>query len=148
MSQHKLKVGHVGLNVSNIETSVIFYTNVLGFNLLGKSTENGKNYAFLGNDKQLLLTLWEQSKGGFSTTTPGLHHLAIEVETIELLKSYEERLKNNLVKFIYDGLVSHAEGSASGGIYFKDPDGIRLEICVSQGMEAHSPVAEKSCGFF
>ena len=32
------------------------------------------------------------------------------------------------VKLLYQGIVPHAEGAESGGVFFEDPDGIRLEI--------------------
>ena len=33
----------------------------------------------------------------------------------------------------HDGIVPHAEGMDSGGVFFEDPDGIRLEIFASTG---------------
>ncbi len=41
------------------------------------------------------------------------------------------------VPFIYDGIVPHAEGAQSGGIFFEDPDGIRLEIYAPNGAADH-----------
>jgi lactoylglutathione lyase len=66
------------------------------------------------------------------------------------VKSLEEKLKTHGATFIYDGLVTHAEGADSGGIYFEDPDGLRLEIYTLSGVSAHSssPTNGKACGFF
>lgn len=53
-------------------------------------------------------------------------------------------------EFLYEGVVPHAEGMQSGGIFFRDPDGIRLEIYAPSGAgssEAPSGAAP-SCGFF
>ena len=49
-----------------------------------------------------------------------------------------------------DGVVAHGEGAASGGIFFTDPDGIRLEIYAPGGAEsAPAPSgAAPTCGFF
>jgi lactoylglutathione lyase len=47
-------------------------------------------------------------------------------------------------------VVAHREGSASGGIFFHDPDGTRLEIYAPSGAE-NAPVpdaAAPTCGFF
>jgi catechol-2,3-dioxygenase len=49
----------------------------------------------------------------------------------------------------YDGIVPHAEGATSGGLYFTDPDGLRLEIYAASGIEGRAPVeGAPSCGFF
>ncbi|HLZ57299.1 MAG TPA: hypothetical protein VKR06_10155 [Ktedonosporobacter sp.] len=47
-------------------------------------------------------------------------------------------------------MVPHSEGAASGGIFFTDPDGIRLEIYSPTGAgENPAPVASApTCGFF
>jgi lactoylglutathione lyase len=47
-------------------------------------------------------------------------------------------------------VVAHREGAASGGIFFHDPDGTRLEISVPTGAEgAPAPNADApTCGFF
>ena len=54
------------------------------------------------------------------------------------------------VPFIYDGIVPHAEGTQSGGIFFEDPDGIRLEIYAPSGAGDRQPPSPgaPSCGFF
>jgi hypothetical protein len=52
--------------------------------------------------------------------------------------------------FLYDGIVPHAESAASGGIFFTDPDGTRLEIYAPSGAEGgEAPSgAAPTCGFF
>ncbi|MFD0692658.1 VOC family protein [Paenibacillus sp. GCM10027628] len=145
-----LVLGHVGLNVTELDRSIQFYKEVLGFTLRMKSEEPGRKFAFLGDDQVNRVTLWEQSEGSFSKQTPGLHHLAFEVESVEIIQAYEARLKEHGVKFIYNGITAHAEGGDSGGIFFEDPDGIRLEIYVRQGIGGHTNnVAHgRACGFF
>ncbi|MHA7664493.1 VOC family protein [Mycolicibacterium sp. HS_4_1] len=146
----KLAPGHVGLNVTDLTRSVEFYRRALGFEQLGISEEGHHRYAFLGSDDTLRLTLWQQSAGTFSTRTPGLHHLSFQVDTIEQVQSVESALKELGVTFAHDGVVAHGEGAASGGIFFTDPDGIRLEICAPNGAEsAPAPSgAAPTCGFF
>ena len=50
----------------------------------------------------------------------------------------------------HDGIVAHAEGADSGGLFFEDPDGIRLEIFAPRGVAgAPAPHADgPTCGFF
>ncbi|MDR3662326.1 MAG: VOC family protein [Mycobacterium sp.] len=146
----QLAPGHVGLNVTDVERSVDFYRRALGFEQLRISSEGDRKFAFLGLDGALRLTLWQQSDGEFSPKTPGLHHLGLLVDTIEQVRTVEAALKDMGVAFAYDGVVVHGEGMASGGIFFSDPDGIRLEVYAPNGAEAEpSPHgSDPACGFF
>ncbi|WP_395311268.1 VOC family protein [Mycobacterium sp. AMU20-3851] len=142
--------GHVGLNVTDLTRSVDFYRRALGFEQLAISSEGDRRFAFLGVDGDLRLTLWQQSSGEFSTGTPGLHHLSFQVESIEQVRTVEAALKDLGATFAHDGVVAHGEGTPSGGIFFTDPDGIRLEVFAPTGAEAeHAPDGESpTCGFF
>ena len=145
-----MKTGHIGINVSDIERSKTFYLRAFGLELLGESDEIGQKFAFLGEKGALSLTLWQQSAGDFSADTPGLHHLSFEVENLEAVEAAQAHLCAMGAEFIYDGVVSHKEGAASGGIFFRDPDGIRLEIYAPLGADqAPAPSGgAPSCGFF
>lgn len=147
---HALETGHVGLNVSDLPRSIDFYREALGLELLRESHTLGREYAFLGRASKLILTLWQQSAGQFDTHRPGLHHLSFQVASMEQVRAAEHRLRALRVPLLYDGIVPHAEGTASGGIFFADPDGIRLEIYAPDGAEGHaSPTpGAPSCGFF
>lgn len=145
-----LKTGHVGLNVTDLERSKGFYREVFGFEAMLESEEEGRRFVFLGDGERLILTLWEQSEGSFGTGRPGLHHLSFEVPSVDEVRGYEERLGGMGADFLYDGVVPHAEGAPSGGIFFLDPDGIRLEIYAPTGAEAEAVPVEgaPACGFF
>ncbi|MFD3545451.1 VOC family protein [Streptomyces sp. NPDC058655] len=145
-----LRTGHVGLNVTDLDRSLAFYRDALGFPVLGEGKEEGRRFAFLGQGGELALTLWQQADGAFAPASAGLHHLAFSAGTVEEVREYEERLRSLGVDFAYDGVVSHGEGAASGGIFFHDPDGTRLEISVPVGAEgAPAPITgAPTCGFF
>ncbi|MFE1417010.1 VOC family protein [Streptomyces sp. NPDC085524] len=145
-----LRTGHVGLNVTDLERSLGFYRDALGFQVLGEGKEEGRRFAFLGQDGELVLTLWQQAEGAYVPAAAGLHHLAFSAGAIEEVREYEERLRGLGVEFAYEGVVAHREGSASGGIFFHDPDGTRLEISVPTGAEGAPAPAESAptCGFF
>ncbi|MFE4459408.1 VOC family protein [Nocardia tengchongensis] len=150
MTAPVLAPGHIGLNVTDLDRSVSFYRRALGFEQLGAGGEGAQRFAFLGRDGQLQVTLWQQSDGEFSAKTPGLHHLSFQVDTIEQVRAVETALKDLDVAFAHDGVVAHGEGAASGGIFFIDPDGIRLEVYAPSGAE-HAPApsgAAPTCGFF
>jgi lactoylglutathione lyase len=146
----QLVTGHIGLNVSDLDRSVNFYRRAFGFEQLAASTDGGKRWAFLGANGKLVVTLWQQSNGRFSTETPGLHHLSFQVDTVEQVRAIEALLRELSVDFAHDGVVAHGEGVSSGGIFFTDPDGIRLEVYAPTGAEsAPAPSgAAPTCGFF
>jgi lactoylglutathione lyase len=145
-----LGTGHIGLNVTDIDRSRGFYEEVFGLRVARESTEEGRRYLFLGDGERLVLTLWQQSEGRFEKVRPGLHHLSFEVPTIEDVERAEARLRELGVHFHHEGVVAHGDGAASGGIFFEDPDGIRLEIYSPTGAEAHAAATPgaPSCGFF
>ncbi|WP_330304602.1 MULTISPECIES: VOC family protein [unclassified Streptomyces] len=147
------RTGHIGLNVTDLDRSLAFYRDVLGFGVIGEGKEEERRYAFLGSlggDGRPVLTLWQQAQGSYDHARAGLHHLALEVDSVEQVREYETALRAYGVEFAYEGVVAHREGSASGGIFFHDPDGTRLEIYTPSGVEeAPAPSASApTCGFF
>ncbi|MGW2180326.1 VOC family protein [Streptomyces sp. NPDC001732] len=146
----QLQTGHVGLNVTDLERSLAFYREVFDFEVMGEGKEDDRRWAFLGREGRLIVTLWQQSQGAFDTGRPGLHHLSFQVETIDEVNATAEVLRTLGAEFAYDGVVPHGEGATSGGIFFTDPDGIRLEIYAPTGADpAAAPTpAAPTCGFF
>lgn len=142
--------GHIALNVTDLARSTAFYRTVFAFDVVAQRTDGDRRFAFLGQDGALVLTLWEQSAGTFATDRPGLHHLSFEVADIDAVRRAETVLKGLGVDFAYDGIVPHGEGAASGGVFFTDPDGVRLEIYAPTGADvAPAPTpAAPTCGFF
>jgi lactoylglutathione lyase len=142
--------GHIGINVTDLDRSIAFYSHVFGLEVTQKSTEPTKPWAFLAGGGRLVLTLWQQAEDRFSTSTPGLHHLSFEVPSIATVRLAEARLLQLGADFVYDGVVPHSEGADSGGIFFADPDGTRLEIYAPSGAGGREAPGgeEPSCGFF
>ncbi|QXJ21564.1 VOC family protein [Actinomadura graeca] len=145
-----LQTGHVGLNVTDLDRSLSFYLRVFGLDVQAEGKEPDRRWAFLGRDGRLLLTLWQQSDAPFATGSAGLHHLSFQVESIEEVQAAERVLRDLDAEFAHDGVVPHGEGVSSGGIFFTDPDGIRLEIYAPTGADtAPAPSgAAPTCGFF
>ncbi|MEU3835932.1 VOC family protein [Streptomyces microflavus] len=151
MSKAKnLRTGHIGLNVTDLDRSIAFYREVFDFEVLGEGKDGDRRWAFLGRDSRLVVTLWQQSEGSFAPALPGLHHLSFQVDTVEEIRATEEVLRSLGADFAYDGVVPHGETGTSGGIFFTDPDGIRLEIYAATGADpAHAPTSgAPTCGFF
>ncbi|MFI2782486.1 VOC family protein [Streptomyces sp. ALB3] len=145
-----LQTGHVGVNVTDLDRSLAFYREVFDFEVLAEGKEGDRRWAFLGRGSRLLVTLWQQSTGTFATDRPGLHHLSFQVDTVEEVRATEEVLRALDADFTYQGVVPHGENATSGGIFFNDPDGIRLEIYAPAGADpADAPTTgAPTCGFF
>lgn len=141
------RAGHIGISVTDLGVSTSFYREALGFELVAQDRDRG--YSFLGTGDQVVLTLWQQATGPFTRDRAGLHHLAFEVGSLAEVGAAEDRLRAIGAEFLHDGVVAHAEGATSGGIFFLDPDGSRLEIYTPDGVTAEAPTGEApTCGFF
>ncbi|MGW4898164.1 VOC family protein [Kitasatospora sp. NPDC004240] len=147
-----LQTGHIGLNVTDLARSIAFYRRVLGLEVVTEDTDPERRFALLGRDGRLVVTLWQQSAGTFSAAVPGLHHLSFQVDGLDEVRAAERVLRELGAEFAYDGVVPHGEGASSGGIFFADPDGIRLEIYTPKGVEETGAAAPTesapTCGFF
>jgi lactoylglutathione lyase len=150
INEGSFETGHIGLNVNDLARSKEFYSEVFGFEVRGESTAEDRKYAMLAQNGKLVLTLWQQSSAEFSRATAGLHHLSFQAQSVAQVKEIEAKLRTRGAKLIYDGIVLHSEGAKSGGIFFEDPDGIRLEIFTTEGLEEYSAPEKgaSACGFF
>ncbi|HEX6014079.1 MAG TPA: VOC family protein [Geminicoccaceae bacterium] len=118
-----MQIGHVHLKVSDLERSVAFYRDVLGFEL--RATVPGA--AFLADDgyhHHIGLNTW-QSAGGDPPPprTTGLFHLAILYPTREELAAALRRVLDAGVP-----LTGASDHGVSEAIYFNDPDRNGIEI--------------------
>ena len=142
--------GHVGLSVTDLDRSLAFYQDVLDLELIQAADHEGQRFAFLGAGGRLFLTLWQQSRNAFEPWHSGLHHLALQLPTLDAVQAVEAKLRARGVTPRYDGVVPHREGADSAALFFTDPDGIRLEVYSPTGAAGlAAPVAgAPSCGFF
>src|SRR5215208_3418489 len=85
--------GHVGLSVTDLDRSIAFYGEVLELELIQRSDDPGRAFAFLGAGGRLILTLWQQSAEAFAPRHAGLHHLAFQVSTFDAVQATEARLR-------------------------------------------------------
>lgn len=145
-----LQTGHVGLNVTDLERSLDFYRTIFGFEIAARSEAGEREFALLTLNGQIVLTLWKQSNGTFPADRPGLHHLSFQVDSIERVRVYAARVREAGGYILHDGIVPHGDGMDSGGVYFTDPDGIRLEVFSPSGVggTAAPTSGAPTCGFF
>lgn len=124
MAIHRLN--HAVLYVRDVATSVSFYRDVLGFEVI---SEMGGRAAFLRadgstNDHDLgLFAIGAQaapSPAGHGAV--GLYHLAWEVETLQDLQTLAGELA------AADALVGASDHSTTKSLYGRDPDGLEFEV--------------------
>lgn len=118
------RIGHVHLKVSDLDRSVAFYRDVLGFQVTGRL---GPAAAFLsagGYHHHVGLNIWE-SRGGSAPPrgSTGLYHFAILYPSRGALADALRRLQAAGVPL--EGAADHGVSEA---LYLRDPDGNGIEL--------------------
>jgi catechol 2,3-dioxygenase-like lactoylglutathione lyase family enzyme len=138
------RVGHVGIQVTNVDRSITWYRDVLGLTLTGRwpMGENGEMAFMRFTDDHHNIVLFthptrvtdENRHAGYNA----LQHIALEVaDRDEWLRALAD-LKRKGVEIVQGPLIHGPEGgpgagrnlggSGSRSFYFLDPDGNRLEL--------------------
>lgn len=143
------EVAHIGITISDMDKSIDFYKNVLGLSLKGEMIMEGREtdklfgeentkvrVAYLNGSDEIIappIELLEFVSSKARLDKSDLHKTSIseicfKVEDIE--KTYV-RLKKEGVKFISEPQAFDFTPQGFGkskAVYFKDPDGIILEL--------------------
>jgi catechol 2,3-dioxygenase-like lactoylglutathione lyase family enzyme len=120
------KLGHVVLNCSNLERSVKFYTEVLGFKISDvygdDMMEGGMVFMRFNADHHGIALV-----GTMQGPSPNveLNHLAFEVATLDEVVLARNHLKKHGVAIDFEG---RRRAGVQIAVEFRDPDGHRLEI--------------------
>lgn len=120
----RVRVGHVHLKVADIERSLAFYGDVLGFGVTMSLGEEAVFLAAGGYHHHLALNTWD-SRGGAAPPagTTGLHHVAFLYPTPAALAAALRRLR--AAGLALTGANDHGGSEA---IYMHDPDGYGVEL--------------------
>ena len=126
MAIHRLN--HAVLYVRDVERSVAFYRDVLGFAPIQEMAAL-RGAAFLrapGSTNDHDLGLFEigaaAAPSGAGRTSVGLYHLAWEVDTLRDLDELAQKLA------AAGALVGSSDHSTTKSLYGQDPDGLEFEI--------------------
>ena len=125
------QVGHVHLKVSDLERSIAFYRDVLGFELV---TRIGDQAAFLsagGYHHHVGLSTW-MSAGGKRPApgTTGLFHSAFLYPTRQALARAVQHVLERGTE-----LTGASDHGVSEAIYLDDPDGNGVELYCDRARE-------------
>jgi catechol-2,3-dioxygenase len=116
------KLGHVLIRAADQERTKRFYTEVLG---LGVSEHLPNDAAFLtlGDDFHTFDVAQAGSNGPGAGAGPGLGHIAFQVDSYAALREAYKTLQEHGIEI--QRAVDH---NSQRSIYFRDPDGLGLEI--------------------
>jgi catechol 2,3-dioxygenase-like lactoylglutathione lyase family enzyme len=120
------KLGHVVLNVTDLERAVKFYTQVLGFSVSDvypqQMVPGGMVFMRRNADHHGVALV-----GSLMRTSESfeLNHLAFEVATLDEVLRARDHLRRHDVPIDFEG---RRRAGCQIAIEFRDPDGHRLEI--------------------
>lgn len=122
------RIEHVAINTKDINASIEFYRDVLGFRQL-ETIENGDNtitYFLLPDGTRLELFDYHGANRAYERgdSEAGLKHIAFEVEDVS---AHEKELREKGVNITLAATNLHHLGARV--LLFTDPDGIILEFC-------------------
>jgi len=123
MKAHYL--GHVVFYVKDLEQSLIFYRDLLGFQEVGRIF-NGAAAALTGGrtHHELLLIQVGDAPGPPTGRHRGLYHIGIKIgDNLDELRAAKKDLERAGIAI--DGMSDH---TVSQSLYLRDPDGNEVEL--------------------
>ncbi len=119
------KLGHLTFQVSDVERTVRFWTEVMGFEEVERN-ENGVVFFRFGPDHHSIGI----AQGAAKRRAPvedGLRtgHLAFEVENTDVLLATRDYLKENNIPIVFEGRKGPG---CNISLHFMDPDGYEFEL--------------------
>ncbi|HEX9146783.1 MAG TPA: VOC family protein [Candidatus Binatia bacterium] len=126
MDFHIGKLGHVVLQVGDLEKSTAFYTQVLGFKVSDVYPEammpGGMVFLRCNTDHHCLALVGAASA---RSANHELHHFAFEVPTLAEVLRARDRLRAHKVKIDFEG---RRRAGCQIAVEFRDPDNHSVEI--------------------
>lgn len=120
------KIGHVVLNCRNLERSIRFYTEVLGFQVSDvypdEMVPGGMAFLRCNTDHHGIGLVGGLDKGA---TNLDLNHIAFEVGSLDEVLLAARRLREHGATIDFEG---RRRAGVQIAVEFRDPDGHRLEI--------------------
>ncbi len=128
MTTSTLGIDHLGLTVRNLDDTVAFFTECLGWKEVGGKPDYPSKFI---SDGTSVLTLWQVHNDAAASfdrrSNIGLHHLALKIETEEKLNELFSKVKD------WPGIAVECSPEFSGAgpkvhFFVAEPGGLRLEF--------------------
>lgn len=133
------KLGHIVLNVSDIERAVQFYTHVLGFKISDiypdSMVPGGMVFMRYNTDHHGVALVGDSAPKDVAADSAGLHgrpakdvglnHCAFELATLDEVFRARDHLNKNGVALLFEG---RRRAGCQIAVEFNDPDGNHLEL--------------------
>ncbi|MCE5294951.1 MAG: VOC family protein [Chlamydiales bacterium] len=130
MTLEVLGIDHIYITVSDLERSTVFYDGVmklLGFHKGTDSIGGQPHTHYFNRAFQYTLRPAKPDAAAHDPLVPGLHHLCFQVADTEAVDEATKGLRK-LGIATSEPRIYPEYGVDYYAIYFKDPDGIKLEI--------------------
>jgi catechol 2,3-dioxygenase len=135
------KLGHIVLKVRDAAASRDFYTRALGLKVAHEDLEGGAVFLSFGIQHHDLALFQLATGAPPDASAPGLHHTAWQVGSFAELQAAHRDLR--ALGIAVESTIEH---NVSRSVYFRDPDGNRVEIycdMVEDGFEAMRTLGPK-----
>lgn len=119
-----VRIGHVHLKVADLDRSLKFYRDILGFTITRRRDDGAVFMSAGGYHHHIALNVWQSRNGAPPPPgTTGLYHVAILYPTRERLADALRRLMAAGVQL--EGASDHGVSEA---LYLRDPDDNGIEL--------------------
>jgi catechol-2,3-dioxygenase len=126
------ELGHIVLYVRNLQRSVAFYRDVLGFRMIGGGEDLGIPAAMFSSPsgrthhELFLIEVGDDAPGPPPGRRHGLYHFGLKIgDSDDELREALERLRQAGVE-----MVGTADHTVTHSLYILDPDGNEIELYV------------------
>ncbi len=128
----KAVIGHIGINLTNIESSFPFWKSLLEYLEFKIITDGQEHFDAIDGRSYLCVSVTDPkfTNVAFHRKRTGLNHIAFTVESIEKVDEFVRNFLNvHNIEPLYGGVKPYPE-YADGyyAIYFEDPDRIKVEV--------------------
>ena len=121
-----IEIGHLVLNVTDVEKSAAFYRDVVGFQLARYRPDGSGAFLTCGVvHHNLALFKAPPDAEPKRKGQIGLNHFAFKVESYQALQDAHQRLVEHGAV-----IVRTTDHGMNRSVYFQDPDGIEMELYV------------------
>ena len=132
------RLGHVGIHCTDLAKQKTFYRDVLGLQVTDEDPNLGMVFMSARPEEEHHEILLCGGRNVDDRDAMLLQQVSFRCDSLEDVVGFYNRLKEHAVQF--DMVVSH--GNAVG-VYFRDPEGNRLEVYWATGLRARQPYLER-----